>query len=229
MTPLSVSIANGALGEPRCTSTCCRAAPTSPSSTPSCVAPTRCGGSRTTRCNIAKAGRRRGASGTELALGTNLLDFSVRASGLRPTKVAVNGWDAQAQSDITDARATRRRSTATSTFADVYTGSKGGMGVERHADRRRRQSQRQRRGAGAGQLAGHGLALGRSRRARHRHRQLEDRAGHQGARDRRRAVQRHVHRQRGRAHLQPHRVLHQVRRRPGAPGQAGRHTRRRRA
>jgi hypothetical protein len=77
--------------------------------------------------NIAKAADV-AAPAAKLALGANLRDFSVRASGLRPTKVTVNGWDAKAQADITspgDAPPV----TATSTFADVYTGSKGGMGV----------------------------------------------------------------------------------------------------
>ncbi len=78
--------------------------------------------------NIAKAADVAG-EGTKLSLGTDLLDFSVRASGLRPTKVTVNGWDAQAQADITSPGDTPPV-TATSTFADVYTGSAGGMGVD---------------------------------------------------------------------------------------------------
>jgi uncharacterized protein involved in type VI secretion and phage assembly len=61
-------------------------------------------------------------------LGTDVLDFSVRASGLRPTKVAVNGWDAEAQADIVSP-GDKPASTASSTFADEYTGTKGGMGV----------------------------------------------------------------------------------------------------
>ena len=76
---------------------------------------------------VTKAGYVSGAA-NKIELGTDLLDFSVRASGLRPTKVAVNGWDAEAQADITSPGDTPPP-TATSTFADEYTGSKAGMGV----------------------------------------------------------------------------------------------------
>lgn len=62
-------------------------------------------------------------SGTAtVKLGESLLDFSVRASGLRPTSVAVNGWDANAQTDITGDGGTPTK-TADSTFVSSYLGS----------------------------------------------------------------------------------------------------------
>jgi Type VI secretion system/phage-baseplate injector OB domain len=57
-----------------------------------------------------------------VTLGDELLDFSVRASGLRPSSVAVNGWDPNAQTDITDAGDTPTK-TADSTFVASYLGT----------------------------------------------------------------------------------------------------------
>jgi uncharacterized protein involved in type VI secretion and phage assembly len=43
-----------------------------------------------------------GALATTLALGEQLQEFSVRASGLRPTSVSVHGWDPDQQENVTD-------------------------------------------------------------------------------------------------------------------------------
>lgn len=43
-----------------------------------------------------------GAASAMLTLGEDLHEFSVRASGLRPTVVSVHGWDPDQQRDVTD-------------------------------------------------------------------------------------------------------------------------------
>jgi phage baseplate assembly protein gpV len=69
---------------------------------------------------IRPAGSTEGAA--TAMLGESLLDFSVRASGLRPTSMAVNGWDPAAQTDITDPGVAPTK-TADSTFVDSYLGT----------------------------------------------------------------------------------------------------------
>jgi phage protein D/phage baseplate assembly protein gpV len=54
-----------------------------------------------------------------LTLGANLQEFSVRASGLRPTAVSVYGWNSDQQTDVTDS--STQTSGETPTFLSKYT------------------------------------------------------------------------------------------------------------
>ncbi|MDT4913631.1 MAG: hypothetical protein QOC66_2759, partial [Pseudonocardiales bacterium] len=71
--------------------------------------------------SIVDVGTVKGA--VNVALNEDLVEFSVRASGLRPTKVTVKGWDAGAQQDVSGDSA-KPAVTAKSTFVDGYLDSK---------------------------------------------------------------------------------------------------------
>lgn len=60
-----------------------------------------------------------------LRLTEDIDEFSVRASGLRPAKVTVNGWDATAQTDVSGANTTTPN-TADSAFVTDYLGTAAG-------------------------------------------------------------------------------------------------------
>jgi uncharacterized protein involved in type VI secretion and phage assembly len=62
-----------------------------------------------------------GASVATLTLGANLFEFSVRASGLRPTSVSVHGWSPDQQQDVTDTYAGSAAGTSPN-FVQAYTG-----------------------------------------------------------------------------------------------------------
>jgi uncharacterized protein involved in type VI secretion and phage assembly len=58
-----------------------------------------------------------------LKLGGDLLDFSVRASGLRPTAVNINGWDPVKKNDIVGPGKDAAKLTPGATFASKYGGT----------------------------------------------------------------------------------------------------------
>jgi hypothetical protein len=59
----------------------------------------------------------------DLALNDGLVEFTVRATALRPTKVTVKGWDAGAQQDVSGVSG-QPAAVAESAFVDGYLGSK---------------------------------------------------------------------------------------------------------
>jgi uncharacterized protein involved in type VI secretion and phage assembly len=71
--------------------------------------------------NVAPAGTPSGTA--TVTLGSDLLEFSVRASGLRPMKVTVKGWDPSRKEDITKDSAGAKK-TADSAFVQDYLGTK---------------------------------------------------------------------------------------------------------
>jgi phage protein D/phage baseplate assembly protein gpV len=74
---------------------------------------------------------RKPASGGEvsLALGTDLLSFSARASGHHPDEVTVDGWDRSQQQQVTStAQDPSRGVTASSTLADLASGTAKAFG-----------------------------------------------------------------------------------------------------
>lgn len=64
----------------------------------------------------------------DVALDKDLLDFSVRASGLRPVKVTVNGWDPANQTEFANDGSPNGK-TASSDFVDDYLGDKPGSSL----------------------------------------------------------------------------------------------------
>jgi phage baseplate assembly protein gpV len=62
----------------------------------------------------------RGRSVATLSLGTTLLEFAVRASGLRPTAVSVYGWSPDQQANVTDS-SSGTSSGETPSFLSKYT------------------------------------------------------------------------------------------------------------
>lgn len=70
-----------------------------------------------TKVTVKPGGTTVGAATVTLA--QNLIDFSVRASGLRPVQVTVNGWDPKAKQDVTGSNSAAT-ATATSTFVTDY-------------------------------------------------------------------------------------------------------------
>jgi uncharacterized protein involved in type VI secretion and phage assembly len=56
--------------------------------------------------------------------GVDLIDFSVRGSGLRPTKVNVNGWDPQGKTDIVGPADDVSSVTSSATFVAGFAGGK---------------------------------------------------------------------------------------------------------
>jgi phage baseplate assembly protein gpV len=61
-----------------------------------------------------------------LALGDELIEFTVRASGLRPTSVTVTGWDRSQQQNITESQDTTSSASDIPAFVTKYTGSTSG-------------------------------------------------------------------------------------------------------
>jgi uncharacterized protein involved in type VI secretion and phage assembly len=59
----------------------------------------------------------------EVTLSDDLIEFSVRASALRPGEVTVKGWNANTQQDISE-NTSQAAATASSTFVNGYVGSK---------------------------------------------------------------------------------------------------------
>lgn len=66
-----------------------------------------------------------GTSVATLTLGADLIEFGVRASGLRPTAVRVRGWSSDQQQDVTDVDAPTDASTPPN-FLQAYTGQAPG-------------------------------------------------------------------------------------------------------
>lgn len=75
-----------------------------------------------TTFNVAKAGTT-AKSPTTLRSGDNLRDFSVRASGLRPTAVSVKGWDTKQKQDIVGQGTADSSLTTAATIAGKYGGT----------------------------------------------------------------------------------------------------------
>jgi phage protein D len=73
--------------------------------------------------NVQPAGDMSRTEASSLDLLTDLMEFSVRASGLRPSSIKVNGWDPKAKQDIKGS-ATSSDSVAQSPFTDGYSSQK---------------------------------------------------------------------------------------------------------
>ncbi len=170
--------------------------------------------------NVADAGTSTGD--VTLQLGAGLTEFSVRASGLRPTASKVSGWDLSHQQSILGEGTAE--ASAASNFVHKYLGTgpntlgegtaTSGNWFPTNADRGRRRRQfAARRRAGGGRRGPRG-DLG----------ERPDPPVRDGEDHRRRPRLGQLPRQRGRARLYPAWLLHPLRRRP-APSRSGWSTR----